>query len=161
MTLNYVDMANVVDHIVEIQKRITIDVGGILGQDFGATAYGYMRQVAQTYPKWLNGLSDAKPEPSGLFENAEPYVVVMELQLGAVTQGYDGDLERQLLIWIPYTLEAFRVTPRLQSPGLLDIPQWLLDTTIRLGKTIMPGDIIGAQFILTCETFVQNIEGAF
>lgn len=158
-TLNYVDLAGVFDNLVEVLKEITREVGSILQQPFNTeAAYPFSRFESAVYPKWLCGLSDAKPEPFGISEDFEPYTILIELQIGKKTEGYDGQLERQLQTWIPYTLAAFRATPRLQTDANMESPLGLLETQCRLYKSEMPGDIIGAKFLLILKTFVSNLE---
>lgn len=156
--LNYADLTGAMTNLVALEKQITVDVGTILGQSFNTSAKAFMRYDSEVYPKWLNGLSTAVPDEFGLAEEYTPYTFSIELQLGKITQGFDGALEQTLYTWIPYTLASFDATPRLQTDAVPTIPRFLLMTNLRTAQPRMPGDIIAAQFILTLAFSVQNYE---
>lgn len=160
--LNYADVSSAITNVVALQKEITADVATILGFSLnGDAAFPYMRYQNGTYPKWLNMLTNTKPSDFGVAQNEQPYSLLMELQLGKITQGYDGQLEQQFYTWIPYTLAAFQASPRLLSTAVQTIPNGLLDTGIRLADEQAPGDVLAARFILNMVFYVENIERNF
>jgi hypothetical protein len=156
MTLNYVPIGEHILNIVEVEKQISAEVAGLLDINIDQVAYPFMRYRSDVYPKWLNGLSDARPEEFGLEQDYEPTTIRLELQLGKVTEGYDGLLEQQLYTWIPYTMATFRANPRLITPARPTAPTGLLWSSIRLARALMPGEIIAAEFQITLACFVMN-----
>lgn len=160
--LNYADVAGAIDSVVALESEITTDVGSILGLNLNtAAAFPYLRYDSGVYPKWLNGVTNVKPDFNGIFEEADQVTALIELQLGKITEGYDGDLEQQFYVWIPYTLAVFKASPRLQSNAIQTIPKGLLDASLRLADEQAPGNIIAARFILTMNFYVHNAERNF
>lgn len=157
--LNYADVPGALLNLCELEKLITADVGIILNQEFNTEqAFPYQQYESSVYPKWLNGITEVRPDYQGNYEDSEPYAVSIELQLGKRTQGYDGKLEQTLNVWVPYTLAALRAFPRLQTPTRPQVPLNLLECKCRVNRQRAPGDIIAAQFILTMEFSVYNLE---
>lgn len=156
--LNYTQLSDVVDHVVEMEKQIARDVASILQQSFPAVAYPYMRFTNAEYPKWLNGFTNAKPDAFGISEEYDLMTLLIELQIGKITQGFDGKLEQTLYTWIPYTLAAFRTAPRLQTTAKPVAPVGLLESSLRLADEQAPGDVLAARFILTLAMYVHNTE---
>lgn len=154
--LNYADVPGAFTNLIALESQITSEVGQLLNQALNSEARPFMRYDSGVYPKWLNSLSNAKPEPLGSDEEYDPYTVDIELQLGKRTEGQDGALEETLQVWVPYTLASFQATPRLQSAANPNVPKFLLGAGLRLETTRMPGDIIAAQFVLTLAFSVQN-----
>jgi len=157
--LNYINVQDAMDHLVAIEQEISTAVGQILGQNFGTAAKPFMRYEAEAiYPKWLNGISTIKPQPIGIWEDAEVTAIVTELQLGKRTEGFDGALEEQLYTWIPYTMAMGRSRPLLTSdakPGRINN---FLGASLELTTPLMPGDIIAAKFLWTLGFYLTNPE---
>lgn len=157
--LNYADVTGAINCVVALQKEIVTDVASILGFTVnGDAAFPFMRYQSAVYPKWLNMLTNTKPSDFGVAQSEQPYSLLMELQLGKITQGYDGELERQFYTWIPYTLATFQSSPRLLSTNIQTPPNGLLETGIRLADEQAPGDVLAARFVLNMVFYVENIE---
>ena len=157
--LNYIDLKGAIANLIALENECATDVGGILGYSLSSHAYPMLRFEAQgQFPVWLNGLSTVKPEPSGIWEDAEPVQIITQLKLGNETEGRDGVLEQQLYTWIPYFLALVRSRPLLTSDAAPTRPTGLLGASIDVSKWRMPGSIISAEFILNLEFFVTNPE---
>ena len=157
--LNYADLPGAMLNIVEMQKQISTDVIALLSITGNANAaVPFLRYSAETYPLWRTGLSSAAPQPSGIWEESDPVVVRMILEVDKVTAGYDGKAEQQLYTWVPYTLAAFRANPQLETLARPTRPRWLLESLIRLAQTRQPGNTISAAFELTLHFAVTNQE---
>lgn len=159
--VNYIDVAGAMANLVALEEEITTAVGQILQLPFGAdrSAYPFMRYEARgVYPKWLNGISTAKPDEFGIWEDAEPVVIQTLLQLGTETEGADGTLEQQLYTWIPYTMAIARSRPLLTSDARPEKPKFMLGAAMRLDNPLMPGGIIAARFLWTLSFYVTNVE---
>lgn len=156
----YADLAGAKANIVIIEKAITVQMGLVLGRQYNnSAAYPFMRYVGNTYPLWLNGTVDAKPDRFGTEgQDYEPFTVQTELQLGKITEGYDGKLEEDLDVWLPYTLTAFRAAERLTTAAAPNAPRGMLWSSIRVASVVLPGDVIGARFIQTL-IFVAQGDG--
>lgn len=157
--LDYADIAGAILNAVEVEKLIIRDVSEILNIPFNSNeAYPFMRYESGAYPKFLNGISDDKPNEAGIYEINDVIAINIEIQLGKRTEGVDGKLEQQLYTWIPYTTAMFRTRPLLTTAARPEKPRNLLATDIRLSKALMPGDIIAAQFVLELGFFTTNPE---
>lgn len=157
--LNYARVGDAILNIVEVEKLITRDVSQILNIQINAdAAQPFMRYESPVYPKWLNGISDDKPQEAGIYEINDVIAVNIELQLGKRTEGSDGALEQQLYTWIPYTTAMFRTRPLLTTDARPQKPLNLIASDIRLSKALMPGDIIAAQFVIDLGFFTTNPE---
>lgn len=154
---NYVKIQDIIDHLVEVEKTITVDVMTLLDRPMNTNnAFPYSRRINNVYPQWLNGLSNDKPDEFGIDEQYEPITISMQIQVGKVDEGQEGELEQTLFTWIPYTDVAVRANPRLQTPAMSTPPNNLLWTSIRLADALMPGDVIAARFVLTAACFAHN-----
>ena len=157
MTLVYPDLSGAIDGMVEIEKEISRDVMQILQTTLNLNeAYPFMHFESEVYPRWVNALSDIKPEDIGVYEEAEPMTVLTRLELGKKTEGYDGKLEQTLWTWIPYTTTMFATRPLLTSDTHPARPLCLLGASMRLYRPYVPGETIAAEFVTTLAFYVNN-----
>lgn len=160
--LDYPDLSGAMRNLVALEKQITLEVGSILDQNFNdGTAQPYMRYESAVYPKWLNGISNDRPDEFGIFENEQLWTISAELQLGKITQGYDGSLEQTLYVWLPYTIETIRVNPKLKSAAQPTAPRNLILASARVAQPLMPGDIIAARFVVSLDFVTTNEDRDF
>lgn len=157
--LYYADVQGAIENLVEVQNEITRDVATILERTFNKNAKPYMITDQQgAYPKWLNELSESRPEPSGIWEDSEPISFITQLQLGPKTAGFPGKLEQTLYTWIPYTQAMARSRPLLTTDARPNKIVGFLGQYLRLSKPRMPGPIIACEFIWTLEFYITNPE---
>lgn len=157
MTLNYPDVLGAIKGMVSIQKEIIRDVSQILTISLNTgEAFPFMHYDSEVYPRWVNGVSDAKPEDIGVGEETEPMTILSRLEIGKRTEGFDGDLEQQLWTWIPYTITMFATRPLLTSDAAPDRPKGLLGASMRLYRPLVPGQTVAAEFVTTCLFYTNN-----
>lgn len=160
--LNYPRLDLALEALTFVEQDISKDVSEILAKSMPTSAaYDYSRKESQVYPKWLNLVASGTPDEDGIDEQRQLYTIRMQLQIGPRTQGTDGSLERQLYVWIPYTLAVLRTHPRLESESRPIPAPGLLQTTAKLVRSQVFGQIIGAVFEMEMDLYVSNVEADF
>lgn len=155
-----ISLQNAIDRLVELEiaamAAFTTPVTG--------DAVDHFTHTQNNFPYWTN-----RPGRITLPDDEEDldyptYIVISRLVIGHVGEGYDGDLENSLQLWIPQLITYFNARPTLvtatQSSGLPNLLHARVSGATGLAILQNYGSIgsqVGCEFTHTLE-FVEEIE---
>ena len=155
-----ISLQNAIDRYVELE----IAAMAVLTTPVTANAVDHFTYVQDVFPYWTNrpGRITVPIREEDL--DYPTYSVISRLVIGHATEGYSGDLENSLQLWIPPLIRYFNARPTLvtatQAAGLPNLLH--AQVTDCTGLAILQnfgsiGSQIGCEFTHTLE-FVEEIE---
>lgn len=102
------------DRMVDMQKAcLTTDIAA--GKAISAVPRFFHTQ--EIFPYWVNAIGQVLVRPSSEDYETRVHNFTMRLVLGYITEGFVGENEEKLAVYIPEVLNYFAARPMLTSPN--------------------------------------------
>lgn len=159
-----IDIQGLMDRCAALEKEALL----ALATPVTADAVPYFRHIQEATPYFTNRLDAFTIEgDSEDYDEVAPVVVVIRLIIGHVTEGYVGESDARLHLYIPQILEYFNKRELLQSaayPTALDhlvLARITSCTGYReFQNSGVGGSQVGCEFRLEAQ-FIYRIEQAY
>lgn len=154
MATNTINLVGIMDRVVALQ----IEAMGALTPAVAVDAKPYFWHVQESFPYFVNRLSDFGIEGDSEDLDTENPPIIMRLVLGHLTGSYEGENDAKLLTYIPQIIKHFNERELLQSAAfptpIPDLERARVTNCTGYRQWVhsgVGGMQVGAEFTLRCE----------
>lgn len=156
-----IDMQALMDRVAALEEEALF----VMTPSVDANAVDRFFHVQPTYPYFTNRLGQITVDDDGEDYDVYTVNVQMRLLIGQMTEGYDGEVENRLQLYIPQIITYFNERELLQSTTFTSA----LDDLVRARIVACTGfavfqnsgvgtQLVGAEFTLQCQLNEQIIQ---